>query len=44
MLRTSTAVRVAEILTPVQNLEFLTALTEFQVKVRIVACGVLLSR
>ncbi|KAI3788682.1 hypothetical protein L2E82_01455 [Cichorium intybus] len=42
MLRTRTAERVAEILTPVQNLKFLTALTEFQMKVRIV--GSLLSR
>lgn len=42
MLRTRTAVRVAEILTPVQNLKFLTALTEFQMKIRLV--GSVLSR
>ncbi|CAH1418718.1 unnamed protein product [Lactuca virosa] len=42
MLRTRTAVRVADILTPVQNLKFLTALTEFQMKVRVV--GSLLNR
>ncbi|XP_071716987.1 protein ZW2-like isoform X1 [Rutidosis leptorrhynchoides] len=34
MLRTRTAERVVEILTPVQNIKFLTAVTELQMKIR----------
>ncbi|KAI3507370.1 hypothetical protein L1887_22354 [Cichorium endivia] len=37
MLRTRTAERVVEILTPAQNLRFLTAVTELQIKIRM--CG-----